>query len=302
MNTHQKYFFILGAAKCGTSSLYYYLDQHPDILMSTPKETLFFEKDYKKDLTYYRGKYFPNYKGEAFLGEARHRNLYLPFVPERIAESFPDAKLIIILRNPVDRAYSHYLHRKNRGVELLNFKDAIKEDEMRIKNGILFKNQSDIEKYLKQLATDGAMLEYRTYLDSGYYVEQIERYLKLFNRDQIFITFTEDLKKDVRKTYFDLLAFLDKDLRLIDIDFSEQNTRTNLLNIQFSNIASKYPAVKSFIPKWAKQISYIITDKISTNESELDDEIRLWLISHYKEHNKKLERLTGRDLSHWDIT
>jgi len=125
MYRNSKHFFILGAAKCGTSSLYYYLDQHPEILMSTPKETLFFEKEYHQGVDYFRSKYFPNYNGETFLGEARHRNLYLPYIPDRLAKSFPDAKLIIMLRNPVDRAYSHYVHCKNRGIEALNFKDAI---------------------------------------------------------------------------------------------------------------------------------------------------------------------------------
>jgi hypothetical protein len=268
--------------------------------MSTPKETLFFEKEYDKGMTYFKKQYFPNYKEEAFLGEARHRNLYLPYVPERVAESFPDAKLIIIVRNPVERAYSHYIHRKNRGVELLNFNDAIKEDLTRIKKGVLFNNKNDIEKYLKQLAPDGASLEYRTYLDCGYYAEQIEGYLKIFDKDQILIIFMEDLKKDVKKTFIEMLKFLDKNLKQIDVDLSIRNVRTNRLNIQLSKFMSKYPAVKSFIPKWVKQVSYKITDKIAKKESELDDEIRLWLISHYKEHNKKLERLTGRDLTHWN--
>ena len=101
MTFFPKYFFVLGAAKCGTTSLYYYLNQHPDILMSTPKETLFFEKEYHKGVEYFLNKHFPNYKGEAFLGEGRHRNLYLPYVPERIAASYSDAKLIVILRKGV---------------------------------------------------------------------------------------------------------------------------------------------------------------------------------------------------------
>jgi hypothetical protein len=267
--------------------------------MSKPKEPLFFEKEFKKGLAYYKKQYFADHTNEAFLGEARHRNLYLPYVPERIAGILPDAKLIIILRNPVERAYSHYIHRRNRDMDCLKFKDAIRENLKRIQNGILFNNQYDIDQYLKQLSSDGASLEYRTYLDCGYYAEQIERYLNYFNKKQILIIFLEDLAKDPKKTYYSILQFLQKDIDLIDIDFKKINERTNRLNIKISRVMKEYPNIKALIPIRAKQIFYRITNIFTWQKNELDSEMRTWLISHYREHNKKLERLTGKDLSHY---
>jgi hypothetical protein len=88
-------FFILGAAKCGTSSLRGYLSRHPEVFMSDPKEPFFFEAEYEKGFDFYWRRYFSDWQGEPAIGEARHRNLFLPYVTKRIAASVPDAKLLM---------------------------------------------------------------------------------------------------------------------------------------------------------------------------------------------------------------
>lgn len=301
MNKSLKYFFILGAAKCGTSSLYYYLNQHPDILMSTPKEPLFFEKEYNNGLDYYKKKYFSLHTNERLLGEARHRNLFLPYIPPRIAKSFPDSKFIIILRNPVDRAFSHYIHRKNRGMDSLSFEDAIKENLARVSEGITFSNNDQIESYINQLSDDGASLQFRTYIDCGYYAQQINRYLKYFSLENFLIIFMEDLSANAKKTYHDILQFLDINLALNDINFKKQNVRATKLNIQISNALNRHPLLKSLIPQKLKQIIRDLINKNFSNQYKINEETRSLLISHYLEHNNALEHLIGRDLSHWNI-
>ncbi len=120
--------FLLGAAKCGTTSLHYLLDQHPDICMANPKEPLFFEAEYEKGLEYYQRTYFTGCNAEPVIGESRTRNLFLPYVPGRIHETFPEAKFIVVLRNPVERAYSHWHHWSASGVEKLEFGEAVKQN------------------------------------------------------------------------------------------------------------------------------------------------------------------------------
>lgn len=295
-----KHFFILGAAKCGTTSLYFYLNQHPQILMSSPKETVFFEKEYEKGLEYYLKTYFPHRTNELLLGDARHRNLYLPYVPRRIANFLPDAKLIVILRNPVDRAYSHYIHRKVRGVEPLSFKEAIKRDMEHIEKGEYINTKQEIKNYIDQLDSDGSSLLYRTYIDCGYYAEQIERYLKYFNKEQLLIVFFDDLIKNNKKLFHQLLSFLDNRLSLIDIDFSVRNKRTNKLYLSIAKILSRCPSAESLIPPKIKNIFLHFTEYLIPREAKMNKETRSWLISHYLEHNKKLEVLTGRNLSSWN--
>jgi hypothetical protein len=301
MGEKPMHFFILGAAKCGTTSLHFYLNQHPSILMSRPKETLFFEKEFDKGVAHFRSVYFPDWRKEQLLGEARHRNLLLPYVPPLVAQSFPNAKLIVILRNPVDRAYSHYLHRKNRGFESLPFQNALEKDLQRIQCGGSFNIPEGREKYLNQLAPDGASMEYRTYLDCGYYAEQIQRYLKYFDRNQLLVLFLEDLKKDPISFYSDTLAFLDPKLPLVDVLFSPKNRRTNRINIVLSKFLSKHHRFRASIPPFLKEFFQSITMRLTASGQDIPDDTRAWLVSHYMEHNQKLENLTGRDLSHWNL-
>jgi hypothetical protein len=87
------------------------------------------------------GPYFSGWKGEPAGGEARHRNLYLPYIPDRIATSMPAAKFIVIVRNPIKRAYSHWLHNYRIGIETLQFEDAIWEDMKRIEKGFTFEGE-----------------------------------------------------------------------------------------------------------------------------------------------------------------
>lgn len=309
--TPPNFVLILGAAKCATSSLYFYLNQHPDIYMSEPKEPLFFEKEYHKGIDYYWRKYFSGWNGENTVGEARHRNLYLPFVPPRIAESFPDAKLVVLLRNPTQRAYSHYLHMRAHGLEKMSFEEVLKLDMKRIEE----EQSMDIieieKKYLKNLTSDGRNLYYRTYIDSGYYAEQIERYLQFFDKKQLFIIFLEDLKRNPQKVYSKLLQFVDDNLNLADveIDFSIWNKGSNKNYEYLHRFLMKYPSLfkimNSITPKHArfrnnmrKAVGNLIFRM--KKEEKMNEDTRLWLVNHYREHNERLEELTGRDLSLWN--
>jgi hypothetical protein len=143
-------------------------------------------------------------------------------------------------------------------------------------------------------------LLYRTYIDCGYYAEQIERYLKFFKKEQLLIVFFDDLKKDQTRLFLQLLNFLDNRLSLIDVDFSLRNKRANKLYLSITRILSIYPRAESLISPKIKNIFLRFTEYLIPNEAKMDKKTRSWLISHYSEHNKKLEVLIGRDLSSWN--
>lgn len=299
-------FFILGAAKCGTTSMHYYLDQHPEIYMSNPKEPLFFESEYEQGLKYYWERYYSGWTGQPFVGEARHRNLYLPYVPARIAKSFPDAKLLVMVRNPVARAYSHYLHRKTHGLEYLSFEKGIELDMERIASGKSFATYEEIEHY-KRTVGNGQNTYFRTYIDSGYYAMQIERYLSYFSQDRLHIVFLEDFTRDPMKTYREILGFLGADLSVTGVDFDAKNKRSTRYKESIHRIVTRLPLSQKLRQyKVYKTIARLTTDMIQYVEYEvlgnksMSKKTETFLIDHYKEHNRRLEELTKRDLSHWD--
>lgn len=303
-----EHFFVLGAAKCGTTSLYSYLAQHPSIVMAEPKEPIFFEGEYERGLDYYRTSYFPHRDGEPYAGEARHRNLYLPYVAPRLHESFPDAKLIVILRNPVERAYSHYLHRKRHYGETHSFEDAIKADRVRIDEDRT-RSPSEIERcYRAHLSSNGVNSLYTTILDTGYYAQQIERYLEFFPRERLLVLLFDDLCQDPAEVFARLLAHINPGLSPAKVDFSNRNRRPGKLRAFVNRLRRNHPGLRNLIrtvtPQSARRGVMSAVEKIDiknpTSESDMRDGTRDWLVEHYREHNARLERLIGLDLSVWD--
>jgi hypothetical protein len=125
-------FIIIGAQRCGTTSLYSYLIGHPYVASALQKEIHFFDLNFKKGVSWYRTQ-FPQLGEQGFItGEGSPYYIFHPHVPKRIFDTVPRAKLILLLRNPVDRAYSHYHHEVKLGVEPLSFEDAIDREEERL--------------------------------------------------------------------------------------------------------------------------------------------------------------------------
>lgn len=266
--------FLLGAAKSGTSSLHNYLGQCADICVSNPKEPYYFEYEYEAGATFYFNKYFSHWHGQKLVVDARHRNLYLPWVPERIKAHNPSARLLVILRNPVQRAISHWWHwySASRAFEPLNLKEALAADLRRIESERTLTVNQKMSSYAAVLLNDmdGANLTHknearlRTYLDSGYYMEQIDRYLQFFPRDQLHVLLLDDLIVAPQKTFASILEFLG-------------------LN-----------------PDFAKRIRYPVCNTSMPGKSEqLDASILSWLHAHYESHNRTLEGFLGRSLNTW---
>lgn len=293
-------FLILGAAKCGTTSLYIYLNTHPEICMSDPKEPLFFEAEYHKGFEYYYNKYFLHCRGERIIGEARHRNLYLPYVAERIGRSVPNAKLIVIVRNPVDRAYSHWWHWYSRGREPLSFRDAIYEDIRRIESGITFEGEEGAQLWERNFDFEIKRNEFRTYVDSGYYSQQIRRYLKHFPEDHLKVIFMEDLVRNPQAIMLELYSFLGVKAADREMDFKPHNVALGRTALRLMKHVEKFN-VHNVLPHRIKNIGKKLLYMTGATKKRIDPSTKKVLIDHYYPYNRDLEKLTGRDLSHWDV-
>ena len=186
-------FVIIGAAKSGTTSLYDMVTGHPDILPARFKEPAYFNKCMQILVTYKTN--FPILT-QRLTGEASTSYLNSPVAPARMIAIIPNAKIIAILRNPVDRAYSQYHFLLRKGVETApTFEDALQLEETRYKeyrDGI--RKQRDIY-----------WAFYRRY---GHYAEHLQRWLQYYDRDRLLVLSTEEFKRDRQGTVHQVFEFL----------------------------------------------------------------------------------------------
>ena len=202
-------FLIIGAAKSGTTSLYEYLIQHPSIAPAVGKEVYFFDKKYSKGINWYKS-FFPfkinkifseKFDNKKFLtGEATPRYLYHPHTPKRVFDIIPQVKLIVLLRNPIDRAYSHYQMEVAVGNEELSFEDAIDNEENRIRD--------DMKKMESNENFYSVNFYRKSYLTRGIYVNQLKRWFEYFPKEQFFILKSEDFYSKTPEAYNQVLDFL----------------------------------------------------------------------------------------------
>lgn len=209
MRSNVPNFICIGAQKAGTSTLYSILSQHPDILLSTPKETFYFQDDEKfsDGLAGYLS-YFPNYNGQPVTGGIEPSYMPLEKVPERLAELLgKEVRILACLRNPVDRAYSHYWMNRRKGFESLSFEAALVAETERIKSG------------------DSEQLRYG-YVRSGLYAKHLRRYFDVFDPSHIkVISFEQDLISATEDTIKLILKFLGVQELALDVEEKANTAR-----------------------------------------------------------------------------
>jgi hypothetical protein len=263
-------FLIIGGQRCGSSSLYYYLTAHPGIISASTKETHFFDECFSKGLSWYRAQ-FPSslqkmyvtnvLKRDFMTGEGTPYYILYPHAPKRIFEIVPQVKLIALLRNPVERAFSQYWIEFKGGFETLSFEEAIKTEHGRIA-GELEKMQQDENYYSHSF-------RHFSYLTRGIYVDQLQNWLRYYPREQLLILKSEDLYSHPAETLKKTLDFLGvKQVKLRD---------------EYKNY--RRPSKKGYRNK-------IITPK-------MDPKMREYLVEYFKPHNARLYELLGEDVG-WD--
>lgn len=294
-------FLLLGAAKCGTTSLAHYLSQHPDVCFSKPKEPIFFEAEWEQGLDHYWRTYFHGWRGEAAVGEGRTWNLYLPFVVPRIREALPEARLVALLRDPVERVHSHWWHRHSRGQEPLGFAAAVEADRARIERGEGFEGDEGARRWKAGLYRDSPSTGHRVLLDLGFFAEQIERYRERFPAERIRIVLQEDLAADLAGVMRGLFGFLGVDPEVPVTDASPRNVRGDRVRSPAARralFAARALGLRRLVPPGLRRRQRAIFER-SAQRAPLDSGLRRELVAYYEPHNARLERLLGRDLSAW---
>jgi hypothetical protein len=253
-------FIIIGAAKAGTTSLYDYLIQHPDIYCALQKETFYFVNLRKRNWRLPYRSYFPTYftkfsaeyihKRKFLTGEATPGYLFFPHCVAAIHRVLPNAKLIVILRNPVDRAFSQYHFFKNRGKDshLLTFEDAIANEKTEFQKIGMSKQE-----YLYNFPRS-------SYLSRGIYVEQLENWFKFYPEEQFFICSIEEMSGNAQNTISKIYEFLDVENHI-------------LTDLKIKNVGQY--------------------------RDSINPETREQLIEYFRPYNEKLYKLLGKQFD-WD--
>lgn len=196
-------FIIFGVARAGTTSLYNYLTAHPKVAKATVKEVMFFDAKFNQGMNWYKA-HFPTllFKKYSMAGEASPSYIHDPLVPQRIKAALPKVKLIILLRNPIDRAYSHYLYAVRAGRETLSFETAVK---LQMAERSCFEQQDvlDDPKHHQRV------FHRYGYLSKSMYVNNLKRWFDTFPAEQILVLKSEDLYADSEAVVAKTLAFLE---------------------------------------------------------------------------------------------
>jgi hypothetical protein len=288
--------FIVGAAKAGTTALYDYLAQHPQVFLSQDKEPMFFsrEENFAKGLDWYEEFYFRGAENYPVRAEATPHYLYWSEkVAPRIKEIYGEnpVRFIVSFRDPVSRAYSWYWNMVREGREELGFDEALRVEERRLKQ-----NRDE----LYQL---GSMVY--GYSAGGRYASLLQPYLKLFPAKDFHFIFQDDLKSHVNETCANIFEFLEIEPS-IQINSSNSNPaampRSRLLHKTLRQRSLLKELIKPFMPGRVRR--RLKSKMIQSNLKEipyaplnprLAHELRL----SYSTEIDKLESITGKELSSW---
>ena len=216
-------FIIIGVGRGGTTSCFHYLSQHPSIIGSAYDEIGFFDENYHLGINWYRSmfptkflkKKIVNKYGKCLTYDVTPSYIRKPWVARRIKELFPEIKLIVILRNPIDRAYSHYHLSLRSGSEKSSFEE-ITEEDMKIFQKFENTNSMIDDEYFRNYIA-------KTHLGRGFYAQQLKIWFELFDRKQILILSSEELSTKTNETMNKIFQFLDLPKYEIP-DIVKQNT------------------------------------------------------------------------------
>lgn len=282
-------FFIVGAPKAGTTSLYYYLNEHFEIEMSSQKEPDFFSDKSLQNQKLYYGKdridtiekYQLLFQREDVIvrGEASVSYLFYEDVPHKIISYNPNAKIIIMLRNPVERAFSHYLMDYRLGLISESFEVIIK----------------------KQSKHKNAHLFYQQYIEVSEYAKQIKRYLEVFPKDNICFIDYEDFKNDTVEIVHSIFMFLG-----VNDDFQPQlrkkhNTYTTpkneIIRYVYSSVLFRKMLASIFSKNLTKSIRSLLFR--SDKKPKISEETRGFLKKHFESDVRELSELLKKDFLKW---
>ncbi len=285
-------FICIGAQKTGTTTLYHILKNHPEITVSHPrKETKYFYRDeeYKLGLGFYSG-FFSYDTPRKAIGEFDPDYLFFDYIPERIYKDLgTEMKFIVMLRNPIDRAYSQYLMSVKKGFEKLSFEEAIANEQNRKLSG----SKKDWNHF--------------SYISRGYYDQQLERYFKFYDKKNfLIINYENEFKENLPEVVKKICGF---------IGVSDVDLKTNIIANEATE--AKYLSLTKFVKKgpvnnllslivpnkeWRKQLRRAILrwNQKRVEIVPLSNEFRIYLYQNYfSDSINNLEKILNTDLTIW---
>jgi hypothetical protein len=271
-------FIIGGAPKAGTTSLYHYLDQHPQVCMSARKETSVFIDG--KSLRWLSENYYRHYNGEKAVGEASAGTLGNPEVTQRISRVLPEVQFIFILRDPVERLYSHFTFLQ--GVQAISPETSFSS---------FIRSQGDWRD---------------TLIDLGRYHKHLTRFEEYFDREQMLVLLFKDLTSDP-------VGFAERVYRYIRVnptfqpDIEVRNpTREPRFPMVHRLLSRVWESARDHVDVYFRNQTRPIRRAIKqlvmkeAERSSMDSEDQTYLRDIYRSPNRKLEEWMGNDLSHWE--
>jgi hypothetical protein len=270
-------FLIIGAMKSGTTSVYGHLKEHPDVFMPAHKEPEFFSDEtvWKKGVSWYEslfnGRSTEKAVGEASTGYAKYPAF--PYAAERIAKLLPDVKLIYVIRSPIERIYSHYVHNYYAGREMRNLNEAVLEDEH--------------------------------YIQVSRYYMQIEHYLKYFPRENLKVVILDDLKTEPLAVMQDIYQFLGVDSSFIPKTINEKKHQSKNKQGRENSLMKKikklpfYHSISSRLSEQTKSWLNPFLRKYVQVPEKLSGETRERLVEKLKQDVEQLSEYLVRDLTVW---
>jgi hypothetical protein len=264
---------IAGAQKSGTTALYAWLGEHPEVFMSRPKEVHYFDQHYEEGAQWYQ-QHFKDAGSSQMAGEATPSYFYFEEAARRMARDVPAAKLIVLLRDPVNRAYSHYHHSLSRNEECLPFHEALMAEPERLSQGDLV-----------------ARARY-SYVDRGRYASQVRRLLSLYPRQSIHFDLFENLRDSPSQTYQRAVDFLGLDPAFVPPSLGMKANRY---------LGRRLRRVRRMLPKRLPlkgQIGKLQRVPVRGYPA-MDPAARDYLVELFADERDELASLIGCDLGAW---
>lgn len=269
-------FLIIGAMRSGTTSLVHYLRGLPEVFMSRKKEVHYFDQEFQRGPTWY-SRWFAGANGQRAIGEATPAYMYCPEAPARMAQVIPGARLIAILRDPVDRAYSHYWHNRVRGKEHLEFADAIAAEPERLSSGPQGRSTY-------------------SYLDRGRYLAQLLNVCRYYPREALLVVLFEELRDLPVETFQAVSRFLGVDPSFVPSNVGEPtNYYAAFRSVAYRKLVRGMP----FLPRWARTALKKLNVQHATYP-RMAPALRARLRESFAQDNAALAAWLGRDLSAWN--
>ena len=267
---------VIGAQKCGTSGLHYYLGLHPEVSISEPKELNFFiaERNWPRGVDWYRERF--DARAPVRVDASPNYTAYPQHdgVPERMAELVPEARLIYIVRDPIERIAAHWVHNYSRG-----------------------RHEGEIEAILNPKAS---------YIDRSRYAMQLERFLAVYPRDQVLVIENEDLRARRDETLRTVFAFAGADPGFTHRRFrderhkTERKTRLTPLGVRIEDRLGRRQRAELTGKAWAVARGYWPLG-LRIERPRVREALPADVLETLRSDARRLAELTGRDYGHWSL-